>query len=138
MRPVLLCLTMFSLFLCVPADAQKASQIEEITREQIESANATTAHDLVQRYRRAWLQSRGNQSMREGHTFQGGGVTGPDVQLGVPQRLVYLNNARLGGVGTLRDIPAANIQSIEYYPPGPATQRWGTGHTHGVILVRTF
>jgi hypothetical protein len=134
MRPILLCLTMFSLFLCAPADAQKAAQIEEITLEQIESANVATAHDLVQRYRRAWLQSRGNQSMREAHTS---GAGPSDVQLGVPQRLVYLNNARLGGVGTLRDIPAANIQSIEYYPPGPATRRWGSGHTHGVILVTT-
>ena len=51
--------------------------------------------------------------------------------------LVYVNEVRLGMVEDLRTIPTTQVQEIRYISATDATQRWGTGHSSGVIQVIT-
>jgi hypothetical protein len=48
---------------------------------------------------------------------------------------VYMDNMRLGGIETLRNVPITAIQSIRYLSSGEATYRWGTNHMGGVIQL---
>jgi hypothetical protein len=50
---------------------------------------------------------------------------------------VYLDNARLGGPETLREIHTGSITSVRFYDSAKAQYRFGIGHTHGAILVST-
>jgi hypothetical protein len=51
--------------------------------------------------------------------------------------VVYLNENRLGGVETLRQIQISGIARIEYMNGIDATTRFGTNHGAGAILVTT-
>ncbi|CAA9317155.1 MAG: hypothetical protein AVDCRST_MAG89-1463 [uncultured Gemmatimonadetes bacterium] len=51
--------------------------------------------------------------------------------------VVYLDENRLGGVETLRQIQISGIARIEYMNGIDATTRFGTNHGAGAILVTT-
>ncbi len=51
--------------------------------------------------------------------------------------MVYLDGMRTGGVPVLRNIDANNVREIRYVPARDATTKYGTGHSQGVIEVRT-
>jgi hypothetical protein len=93
---------------------------DRITTAEIQGAQYSNTHDLVRALRPRWLVTRGAQS-----ATQSGGIA------------VYVDNVRQGGLGSLRDIPLATVASLEYLDGGEATQRWGTGHNYGAILVST-
>ena len=80
--------------------------------------------DLVQTLRPNWLHTRGEHSIADGSQ-------------GIDVLIVYLDNARLGGAQTLRQIPVQTLTSIQYFDAKSATYKWGNGHTHGAILVST-
>jgi hypothetical protein len=118
---------------------------EVITREQVEGASAASVHDLVQRLRPEWLRTRGNNSFSEGGKVWTTGEMGSAdrgynivVVPGSDAIVAYLDNARLGGPETLRQISAANVQRVEFISAGEATYRWGINHSHGAILVTTI
>ena len=54
-----------------------------------------------------------------------------------PKSLLYLDGTELGGVSDLAGIGIVVIRSIRFFNSQQATARWGTGHTHGAILVLT-
>jgi hypothetical protein len=91
-----------------------------LTREQIAESHFSTAYDAVEALRSNWLKARGTDS------FQ----TPSEV-------LVYLDNTRLGGTDTLREIAANTIVYMRFYDGVSATGRWGIGHAAGVIYVST-
>ena len=91
-----------------------------LTKEQIAESHFTTAYDAVEALRSNWLKARGTDS------FQ----TPSEV-------LVYLDNTRLGGTDTLREIAANTIVYMRFYDGVTATGRWGIGHAAGVIYVST-
>jgi hypothetical protein len=91
-----------------------------ITMEQIQANTATNAFDLVRSLRPIWLQQRGTQSLLLESTI-----------------VVYQDQVRLGGPETLRAVPTSTISRLEYLDASAATQRWGSGHTHGAILIFT-
>ena len=91
-----------------------------LTREQIAESHFNTAYDAVEALRSNWLRARGTDS------FQ----TPSEV-------VVYLENTRLGGTETLREIAANTIVYIRFYDGVSATARWGIGHAAGVIYVST-
>jgi hypothetical protein len=91
-----------------------------IDRAEIEAANLTDAFALVQSRRPQWLDVRGPSSLSNG----------------VP-RLVYVDNAVLGEVSTLRQINATLVQAIRFWDGPSATQKWGSNHGSGVIQVVT-
>ena len=95
-----------------------------ILMDEIQRASAGNAFDLVQTLRPNWLHTRGEHSIADGSQ-------------GIDVLIVYLDNARLGGAQTLRQIPVQTLTSIQYFDAKSATYKWGNGHTHGAILVST-
>ena len=77
-----------------------------------------TAYDVVRRLRPNWLSR-----------------SGPGSVQGAQGVLVYVDNLRRGDIDVLRQISASNIVEIWLVNAMRATQRWGTGHTGGVIHV---
>jgi hypothetical protein len=78
----------------------------------------TTALQLVQRLRPVWLQGRGPAGLREERPLP-----------------VYVNDQRLGGPEVLQRYTAGEIREILFLDASAATQRFGTGHTSGAILI---
>lgn len=86
-----------------------------ITADQIAAANVPTAYDAVDRLHRSWFRDL---------TAQG------DV-------VIYMNNQKLGD-GTkeqLRQIPASEVQSLEYLRGTDATMKFGQEAQGGAIIV---
>jgi TonB-dependent receptor-like protein len=103
-----------------PENAVPASHSPNvITQAEIESTGTSNALQAVQRLRPNFLVTRGNTSRNS-------------ADIGV---VVYANGTRLGGASTLSQISVQDVSRIEYLNASEATQRFGTGHTHGAILV---
>jgi hypothetical protein len=102
-----------------------------------ELAGATgDALDIVRSLRANWLVERGGKRFAEQGLVisaddKGNTVVGP----GQPTIQVYLDDAKMGGVDALRQIPVPSIRKIERLTPAEANYRFGAGHDHGVILV---
>ena len=90
-----------------------------ITAEQIRENGYRTAFDAVEALRAPWLVIR------------------PDGLNTQREVLVYLDESRLGGVQTLRQINASQILLIRYIDAATAINRWGVDHGQGVIMVVT-
>lgn len=90
-----------------------------ITAEQISENGYRTAFDAVEALRAPWL------------------VTRPDGLNTQREVLVYLDESRLGGVQTLRQINASQVRLIRYIDAATAINRWGVDHGQGVIMVVT-
>lgn len=90
-----------------------------LTRAEIQSVGGTSAYDAVRALRQQWLDIRG--------------VTRPRDE----GRVVYLDDVRLGGVETLREVAAWTLHSMELLSVGEAAVRYGGGHPHGVIQLWT-
>jgi hypothetical protein len=93
---------------------------DRITAEEIAATTAGTGLDLVERLRPQWLRNRGPDSLR--------------TNSGV---VMYVNNQPQGGIAVLRQLTIGNIRELQYLSGNIATQRFGTGHGAGVILVQT-
>jgi hypothetical protein len=98
-----------------------AQNLNLITGEQIVENNFINAYDAVLAMRSNWLQPRGTDSF---HTPS--------------EVLVYQDNVRLGGIEELRAIHTTTIAYIRHYDGVEATNRWGVGHSAGVIQVSSF
>lgn len=99
-----------------PAGAKKRPNV--VTVEEIESTRVSDAYDLVMQLRPAWLRTRGPVSMN----------------LSAPIR-VYVNGSPMGSVQALRQVNALSIQRMEHLGATEATQRYGTDHANGAILI---
>lgn len=91
-----------------------------ISREQIVASTSRNAYDVVQGLRPQWLRPRGTFSFE----------TASEVVL-------YVDAVRSGTVEDLRTLPSETVEYIQWLDPASATQRWGTGHASGVVLVVT-
>ena len=100
-----------------PGAARRGGSV--ITQVELQESSASNALDAVQRLRPNFLASRGQST-----------INGNDQGV-----VVYANGQRLGGTDSLRDIPIGDVKQIEYLNSADATQRFGTGHGHGAILV---
>lgn len=89
-----------------------------ISEPEIEQSTATNAFDLVRRIRPQWLRSRGQMSIERPS----------DV-------VVYVNGHPHGGSGALNDVHIQSIRQIQFLSAVEATQRFGTDHARGAILV---
>lgn len=114
--------------------ATAARDRDVLAMEEIRRASATNAFDLVKSLRPNWLNTRGVDSFRESARAQG---TRGQVTPGIDVLIIYLDNARLGGEETLRQIAVPTVTSLQYFDAKSATYKWGPGHTHGAILVST-
>lgn len=123
---------------CAPARAGgPRTASDAVTLEEIRASGASNAYALIESDRPMWLRTRGTQSFREEGKLNIRGKTQISAVAGKRTIAVYLDNARLGGVDALKGISLAEITSIAYFEPRAATLRWGSGHTHGAILLST-
>ena len=97
-------------------------QADLISEEELAKSNARNGLQAVEMLRPDWLRSRGTTSIRE--------TTSAQV-------VVYVNEQRLGGPEALEGIAVSAIKSLRHMSASEATNRWGTGHTGGVISVTT-
>ena len=93
-----------------------------ITEEEIASASAINAYEVVQKLRGNFLSNRGKT------TILGRSSATP---------VVYVDGVRYGEIASLRNITATTLQSIRLYRAWEAQQRYGNNVTGGVIEVTT-
>ncbi len=67
--------------------------------------------------------------------FQTRGVTSPGVGTAPEVIQVYVNGIHKGGLETLHQLSAIDIKDVLRLSATEATQRYGTGHTMGAIVV---
>ena len=91
-----------------------------ISAEELSGSTARDASEAVRMLRPEWLHARGATSF-----------SGP----GVPELLIYLDGQRMGLRQVLAQYALAGIKEIRFYSAADATQRWGTGHSGGVIEI---
>lgn len=88
--------------------------------EELRTAAAANALDLVRSLRPMWLNKRGPQSLH----YEG-------------EIVVYLSTARMGGVQALSEISVASLTSLQFLDVAAANYRFGPGHPYGAIVVST-
>src|SRR6266516_2022373 len=105
MRPVLSRLTLFALITFATACAARqpaapgaSTDRDLITRQQILEHRFNNAYEAVESLHSNWLQTKGTDSFRS-----------------PSQVWVYLDDTKLGGIETLREIASATIGSIRHY-----------------------
>ena len=104
------------------ADRQR-TRSDRITHEEIVNSGASSAYDLVASLRPQWLRGRGLRTLGE--------ATGDETLK------VYLDGAPLGPPDAMRQIPLGSVRSLRFLTAAEATQRWGSGHLRGAILIST-
>jgi len=121
----------------VPAKPIVRAGREPITQAEIERSGISgNVYDLVFARRRPWLSARGTDALTEGPVIWT--IDGQPVQYqGESRLIVYLDNAKLGSVDQLRELPILGVNEVRYYDGPEATYKWGAGHIHGAIQVVT-
>lgn len=94
---------------------------DRITQEELATIDVQNALQAVQRLRPTFLQTRGGGTM--------------SITQGPQDVVVYVDQTRMGGPSTLAQIPITDVKEIQYLSATDATQRYGTGHGAGAIIV---
>ena len=106
----------------VREDTGSHRSTDVLTAEELREVPVTTVYDAIRRLRPNWLRVR----------------SAPTTGSPVPERpVVYVDGVRAGTVGILRDMRREHAVRIEYLDPSDATNRYGTGHSGGALLVTT-
>lgn len=98
-----------------PGTAVAAAHTAPLMSDEIAASGLPTAYDVVERYRRPWLRRDAR--------------TGAEVA-------VYMEEQSLGGAQALRDIPAVEVESLEFISSDQAMLRWGSSIKGSVIVVK--
>jgi len=94
---------------------------DRITAEELATIDVQNALQAIQRLRPNFLQNRGGASS--------------SITQGPQDVVVYVDQTRMGGPSTLAQIPITDVKEIQHLSGTDATQRYGTGHGSGVIIV---
>ena len=94
---------------------------DRITQEELATIDVQNALQAVQRLRPSFLQNRGGASS--------------SISQGPQDVVVYVDQTKMGGPNTLSQIPISDVKEIQHLSGTDATQRYGTGHGSGVIIV---
>lgn len=89
-----------------------------ITQQEIDAAQSLTAYDMIRALRPRWLSERGVTSLRSSNPV-----------------MVYVNENRVGTVERLRDYAPRDLHEARFLDATQATQRFGTGHRSGAIML---
>jgi hypothetical protein len=103
------------------AGARPRKDPNVITAEELASRPALTARQAIEQLRPQFLRTRGTTTL--------GNASSTDMIW------VYFDGTRMGGLDVLNNISVSEIREIRYLSPSEATNRWGTGHVQGAILV---
>lgn len=114
--------------------SKRSSDRNMLTAAEIEGSTSATVYQLIQQKRSRWLSTRGTSTLR---TTSGVDMTGERYERPAePEIAVYVDEVRNGNQEVLRSMPTHTVESVEYLNAVSATQRFGTNHEHGAILVR--
>jgi hypothetical protein len=117
------------------AQARPKPDRNQLTSEEIRARPVGSVYDLIRSRRSNWLSTRGSATLRTRAAADPYG--GAPVTVGVePVIIVYVDNVRQGTHEILRSMSTEDVESIERLDSMTATQRFGTGHEHGAILIR--
>ena len=116
--------------------AKPKADRNKLTSEEIRARPATTVYDLIRSRRPSWLSVRGSATF-ETRTVQDpfSASRKPMTVPAEPTIIVYVDNVRRGSQEVLRSISTDEVESMERLDAASATQRFGTGHEHGAIVI---
>ncbi|MEX2584171.1 MAG: hypothetical protein WD766_12910 [Gemmatimonadota bacterium] len=113
------------ILISAPASAQTRDRIptnpDVITAAEIPEGRYASAFEVVRGMRPGWLRPRANYTPSSSSS----------------PMMVLVDNVQRGTVETLESINPDEIERIEWVDASTATQRWGTGHALGAIVVTT-
>ncbi len=89
-----------------------------IVKAELDALGPMSAQQAIERLRPRWLQSRAGIT----------GGAGP---------VLYVDGARRSSLGDLAGMRISDVQQMEYMSSSDASNRYGTGHTGGAIIVTT-
>ena len=92
-----------------------------ITAEELAARPTLTARQAIEQLRPQFLRVRGVTTL--------GNAATQDVIW------VYVDGTRMGTIDVLNNIGVHEVREIRYLNPSEATNRWGTGHVQGAIVV---
>jgi len=105
----------------VPAPVRPRRDPNVITAEEIASRPTLSARQIIEQLRPQFLRVRGTTTLGNAQT--------KDVIW------VYVDGTRMGSLEVLNNIGAHEVREIRYLNPSEATNRFGTGHVQGAIMV---
>lgn len=112
---------------CVPAFAggirDQGSSRDVLRADEIRSVHVSNAYRAIELLRPEFLRSRGIANLNTAE---------PTLPV------IYVNGVRFGELESLRLVRAPDVRLIRYLNAADATMRFGTGHTGGAILVKTW
>lgn len=104
-------------------DQAPRASANRIVAEELVVHGSTNLLETVTILRPTWLRDRGRVSLTNETAHE---------------LVVYLDGTRLGGAEYLRRIRASDVSLVHYLNPSQATNRFGTGHSGGAIVVFTL
>ena len=121
-----MCCMMFLFIACATTGGEGSGSSYIVTLEEIQTVNAATAYEILQRIRPGLL----NRDMQRVGRLDEGAVT--DLRQPVQ---TYVNGTRFGDKASLQNIDVSTIQEIHYYPPDEAIMKFGPLARGGVFDV---
>ncbi len=105
----------------VSSPARQRKDPNVITEAELASRATLTARQAIEQLRPQFLRIRGTTTL-------GNAQTGDVIW-------VYFDGTRMGTLEVLNNIGVHEIREIRYLNPSEATNRYGTGHVQGAILI---
>lgn len=103
-----------------PVVTRRSSDV--ITAEELNATGESNVYMAVQRLRPQWLRARPRGQTR---------MAGPESGV-----VVYIDATRYGSLNSLQSLAIGGIYEIRRYDASEATNRFGTGHVNGAIVVK--
>lgn len=100
-----------------------------VTANEITESGAQNLYQAIQILRPQWLRARPRTSMGAASSMSGGGTS-------ADQTVVYLDQNRYGALPSLQQLTPGGVVEVRFYDGAEATNRFGSGHTAGAIVVR--
>lgn len=105
-----------------------------LSTDEIRAHTPGTVYQLIRARRPHWLSVRGQTTLQTRSAMNSVGEATTEGL--APEIVVYVDNAKFGSQDALRSIHSDEVDSIEYLNSNAATQRFGTGHAYGAIVIR--
>lgn len=119
------------------AQARRKGDRDRLTSEDLRARPASTVLELIRAKRPSWLSVRGSGTFRTQTVQDPYSATPQGITVGVqPTIVVYVDGIRRGSQEVLRTMSTDDVESIERLDASSATQRFGTGHEHGAIMIQ--
>lgn len=112
-----------------PAAAARTRNTNTITASELAESGAQNLYQAVQILRPQWLRARPRTTMGASSS-RTGGASSADATV------VYLDQTKYGGLTTMHQLTLGGVQEMRFYDGVEATNRFGTGHTAGAIVIR--